>query len=286
MSTQITNVASLSFDYGDAAGTAVSNTASILLGDPVNVSKTALETEYTVGSSITYILQISNTGAAALSGITIRDDLGTYTLGGVPVTPLNFDGNALYFVGGTLVSAITGSVGANSVTFTINTLPAGTNGMIVYTVTVNDKAPRTAGASITNTAVFSYGCTTNTVSETVYAAENATVEIIKEMSPDTVYPGDTVTYTFRLFNSGNLPAENVVLTDHFASPAPTITAVRVNGVLTTDYSYAGGVLTLPSAGTPLTIEIPAAAFTQASDGTVTVTPGTTLITVTGIIGCI
>ena len=286
MSTQITNIAAVSFDYGGNTGTAVSNTASILLGDPVSVSKRALDTEYRVGSSITYMLQITNLGPTALSNITVRDDLGTYMLGSTPVTPLRFDGNALYYVDGNLVSPITGSVGENSVTFTVNTLPAGATGMIVYSVTVGENAPLAAGSSITNTAVFSYACTAASASETVYAAEAASVEIVKEMSPGTVYPGDTVTYTFRLYNYGNLPAENVVLTDHFNTPLPTLIDVRIDGVLTTDYRYTGGTLTLPSASSSLVIGIPAATFTQAPGGTVTVTPGETLITVTGTLGCI
>ena len=281
MATPITNTASINFDYGTSTGTAVSNTAQVILSDPVSVSKTTLETTYQRGDAITYILHVSNLGVVPLTNITIKDNLGTYDTN---ITPLDYDDNALYYVNGTYTSEITGIVSANSVTFIIPSLPAGSNGMILYTATVNSKAPLSAGSSITNTATFTINCSTLTSSATVTATETACVKIYKEMSPNPVYTGGTITYTFLLSNYGNLPATNVVLTDTFNSPLPTITSVRVNGTETSDYTYVGGTLTLPTASSPRSITIPAATYTSASDGTVIIAPGTTVVTVTGIIG--
>ena len=97
--------------------------------------------------------------------------------------------------------------------------------------------------------------------------------------------GGVLTSTFTIYNYGNAPATDVVMTDTF-SPAPGSITVAVNGTTlpAADYSYAGGVLTLPAAASAYTLTIPAATFTRnAATGEVTVNTGTVTIVVAGML---
>ena len=104
------------------------------------------------------------------------------------------------------------------------------------------------------------------------------------MSPNPVVCGDTVTYTIRIYNYGNIDAENVQLTDTF-TPAPTNVSVSRNGVVLagTDYTYVNGTLTVPATGIAADT-VPAAVFTRDPvTGEVTVTPGVVEYVITGTI---
>ena len=150
----------------------------------------------------------------------------------------------------------------------------------MYKVTPNAFAPLTEDAFITNTVTADADGITESVTDslTVTAADYADVNILKSMNTD----GTTITYTFDITNSGNAPAEDIVLTDAF-DPAPTSITVSVNGTVlpASDYTYTGGVLTLPS-GTGTPISLPAAAITtDPVTGEVTVTPSSLTVTVIG-----
>ena len=95
-----------------------------------------------------------------------------------------------------------------------------------------------------------------------------------------------LTYTFVIQNSGNTEAiatDNLVLTDLFDPILNPIT-VTYNGTPWTEgvnYTYdptTGAFSTLPGQ-----ITVPAATFEQNPDGTWTVTPGTSVVTVTGTV---
>lgn len=286
MPTQIRNQASIAFNYGTATGTAVSNIATATLLDPLAVDKRALGETYRAGDAVTYVLSVQNNGTTTLSGVTLTDDLGSYTVGGNTVTPLTYLEGALLYVDGLFVREITGTVSANAVTFVIDSLAPGSNANIVYNAVVNGFAPITAGSTITNTvSVTAAGIVTPvTASETIAVAEYADVQIEKSMSPDPVSDGDMLTYTFTITNYGNTDATNVVLTDAF-NPAPTNITVSVEGdvIPPEDYTYTGGVLTLPT-GTGTTLTVPAATVTtDPATGEVTAIPGTLFITVMGTI---
>lgn len=289
MPTQITNQASLTFNYGTSAGTAVSNVATTTLLDPLSMSKTSVGDTYRAGENITYVISVENNGNNALTNVVITDNLGTYTLPGTTtnVTPLTYANSASLYVNGVYTSAIIGNATGNSVAFTIANLAAGANALIVYHSTVNQYAPLTTGSAIVNTAsVTAAGITTPvTDSATVSITDTANVSILKEMSPNPVSDGDTLTYTFTINNYGNIPATEVVLTDTF-SPAPSLIAVTVGGQMipSSDYTYTGGVLTLPGAGSAFTMTVPAATITQdPTTGIVTTNPGILVVTVTGTI---
>lgn len=280
----ITNQASLRYSYNGTDATALSNVATAELMQPLTVAKTSLETTYRAGEELTYILSLSNTGTTVLNNVTVQDDLGTFTTAGVQLTPLDFVPDALLFIGGVNNGVITPTAAADSITFTIPALPAGTSAQIIYKVQPNGYAPLIDTAEITNTAVASADGLTDSVTDsyTVTAGSYADVAVFKTMSPANVSDGGLITYTFDVTNRGNAPAENIVLTDAF-DPAPTAITVSVNGTVlpATDYTYTGGVLTVPAGGgDPLSL--PAATITtDPTTGAVTVTPSSLTITVTG-----
>lgn len=288
MATPITNQASLTYAYGAQSGSALSNVATAVIEDTLAITKAAVADNYTPGDSVAYTISLVNNGASALNGLTVTDNLGTYTLAGSgSATPLTYTGPAKLYVNGAYVSDLTPTTAANSVTFTVPTLAAGANALIVYNAIPNAFASGAAGSTVTNTAsATAAGITAPvTASATLGVDDYASVTMLKAITPETLTDGGAVTYTFTLYNYGNTAATNVVLSDAF-NPAPTITGITVNGtaVPAADYTYTGGVLTLPATGSAYTLSVPAATFTQsATTGAVTSTPGVTTVVVTGTI---
>ncbi len=286
MPTQIRNQANLAYNYGAASATAVSNVATATLLDPLAADKRALSATYRAGDTVTYVLSAQNNGTTTLTGVTLSDNLGSYAVTGGTATPLTYAGNAQLYVDGVFVREITGTPTANGVTFTIDSLAPGANANVIYNAVVNGFAPIAGTSTINNVvSVTAAGIVTPvTAEETVTVADYANVSIQKDMSPDPVSDGDLLTYTFTITNEGNLDATGVVLTDTF-TPAPENITVSVNGTVVpaSDYTYAGGTLTLPTGGT-YELTVPAATVTQdPATGAVTTTPGTLVITVTGTI---
>ncbi len=279
----ITNQASLQYQYGDTNATVLSNIATAVLEQPLSVEKTSLRDEYRAGDTPTFVLRIVNSGNAVLNNVTVRDDLGTFTSGTVSVTPYAFLPDAILFVDGVNNGVLTPTGGEDEIVFTIPTLPADTTALIVYEVALTEEAPLAAGESITNTVTVTADGLTDSAQDsfTAAAAEYADVTITKTMTPSVV-DGGRIVYTFDIENRGNAEAENIVLRDAF-DPAPESITVAVNGTIlpATEYSYTGGVLTVPGAfGTPLSL--PAAQITRnPATGNVIITPSALRITVTG-----
>lgn len=265
--------------------------SNITTGEIVEVlsaSKTAVVDTYTMGSQITYIINIVNSGTTAYTGITITDDLGEYDFGTEQLVPLDYvDGSVKYFVDGVLQPTPAVSVGAPLIISGI-TVPAGGEATIAYAVTANEFAPMSLEGEITNTAVISgEGFTDITVSETVSAQAGARLSITKAVSPATVAENGRITYTFTIQNTGNAPvvaADNATVTDTF-NPILSGIVVTYNGITWTEptnytYNEATGLF----ATIPGQITVPAATYTQdATTGEWIVEPGVSVLTVTGTI---
>ncbi len=181
MPTQITNQATLVYNYGNTTGSAVSNIATATLLDPIVADKTSVGTTYRPGENITYVLSIQNHGNTALTGVTITDNLGSYTVDSTTVTPLTYTNSASLYIDGVYSAPITGTPGTNNVVFTIDSLAADSNALIVYNAAVNSYAPLTADSTIVNTAAFeAAGVTTPlTATNTITVEAYADVSILK-----------------------------------------------------------------------------------------------------------
>lgn len=287
MATQITNQATLTYQYGTSTASAASNIATATLQDPLTLTKSALDSGYRAGEDVTYILTAANTSTNALTNLTLTDNLGAYTPAGgtAQAVPLTYTGPAQLYINGVLSGTLTPTVSETALVFTIPSLSGGSTAMVLYKARPNAAALPGAEDSLTNTVTAAATGLTQSVSATytLNALPYASVSILKTMSPSVITDGDTITYTFTLSNRGNTAATGVVLTDVF-SPAPSNLTVSVNGAPLTaaDFTYTGGVLTLPAAGSAYALTVPAAAFSQDSTtGAVTVTPGVTTVVVTG-----
>ncbi len=281
----IENFATVSYTSGGVAQSRTSNLAQIELDSSLSFTKETLGTTYTVGTPITYILTLTNDSTSAITGITVTDDLGAFTLDTAELTLLNFTEPALLLISGQDNNAsLTVEASETGVTFSFPTLAAGATANIIYNATPNEFASPAQGSFITNTAELESNseCASGTATATVTAAEVAEIEVVKSMSPNPVVCGEEVTYTIRILNYGNIDAEDVVLTDTF-NPAPTDITVYRNGVelIGTGYTYINGTLTVPARGGDT---VPAATFTRDADtGVVTTTPGVVEYVITGTI---
>ncbi len=282
----IENFATVSYTSGGVTETKVSNLAEIGLESAVSFTKTTLGDTYGEDSVITYILSITNTSASAIANVSITDDLGSFTFGTMELTPLAYTAPALLLIDGQDVSSqlTVNDTTPGSLIFSFPSLPAGATANIVYRASVNEFAPLDLNSAIVNTATLTSDsdCADGSASATVTAESAANVSVFKQMAPNPVVCGDTVTYTIRIYNYGNIPAENVVLTDNF-NPAPDSITVSKDGVLLggNEYSYVGGTLTTP-VGTGTPVSVPAATFTRdVATGIVSVTPGMVEYVITG-----
>lgn len=277
-----TNVATLT--YGE--NTTTSNTVVGEILEVLTVNKTAVEETYTVNDDITYVINLINSGNAGLNGLTVTDNLGSFDFEGQTLTPLTYKENSIrYFVNGVLQA--TPTVTATSpLTVTGINVPANSNAAIVYEAVPNQFASPEQDAAITNEVVVSGGGITPATAEaTVTARNGANLSIIKALSPTVVTENGEITYTFTIQNFGNedVAATDTVLSDTF-NPILDITAVTFNGTAweeTVNYTYdeTTGQFTTVAGN----ITVPAATVVQNEDGSFTVIPSISTLTVVGTV---
>ena len=269
-----------------------STNSNIAYGEILDVlaaTKFAVEGLYTPGSLVTYVVTLRNTGTAALTDLTVTDDLGGYVFGGATVYPLTYEaGSAALFVNGAPQAAPAVTAGPPLV-FSGITLPAGGDAVLVYQAEANAYADPAAGGVIENTVtVTGDGLSAPvTATETVTANTAPALTISKSITPAQVVDNDRVTYTFVIQNAGNravVATDDAAISDVF-DPILTALAVTFDGTpwtQGTEYNYdavTGLFTTVPGQ-----ILVPAAAYTQDPvTGAYSVTPGVVTLTVTGTI---
>ena len=272
-----------------AGGVANSNIVSGELVESLSANKSATTSVYAPGEDLTYLVNILNASNGTLTGLTLTDDLGAYTVGTQVYVPLTYiDGSARYFVNGVPAPA---PVVTSSEPLVVSGLsvPAGGNALLVYRAVANAYAAPGEGAVITNTAtVTGSGIATSvTASVTLGAVGGARLNIIKAISPTVVSENDRLTYTFVIENTGNEAAvatDNLRITDVF-DPILRDIVVTLNGEV---WPEAGNYTYNEATGEFATVEssvtVPAATYTQDIETGEWITiPGTTVIEVTGTV---
>lgn len=279
------NQATLSYN----GNVALSNIVTGEIVEVLTATKNALRPTYTPDDTVTYVINIINSGTTAVAGVTLSDNLGAYPIANQTVVPLNYVPDSLkFYVNGVLQPTPSITAGP-PLTVTGLTIPAGANAALVYEATVNMLAPPTVGGSVTNTATVTGGGLTApiTAAETINSTAAPILSIGKSVSPATVSENGQLTYTFQIQNRGNTAAaatDNVVVTDNF-NPILNPITVTLNGqALTagTDYTYdatTGAFATVPGR-----ITVPAATYAQnTTTGAFTIAPGSAVLTVTGTV---
>ncbi len=276
---QFTNQAQLTY------GNVVTN-SNIAVGEIASVltaTKTAVRQDYNQGSTITYIVNIINSGNTTVSGLTVIDNLGEYTFGVGTLVPLDYiDGTILYFANGVLQPTPT-VTSADGLTVTGISVPANGNALLVYEASVNQFAPINEDGTITNTVTIAGECANVVASETVSAISEPQVTITKSISPIPVSCGETVTYTFLIQNTGAtalVATDNAVVTDTFNPIISDVTATLNGAPIGFSYDETTGLFRTNESE----VTVPAATITQdLTTGEWSITPGTSTLVVTGTI---
>lgn len=281
---QFTNQAQLSYNNTVLN----SNIATGELLDVLSVTKTAVTESYDRSGNAVYVVSIVNTGNTAYSGLTLTDNLGGYTFGSATVYPLNYvAGSVKYYNNGVLQTTAPTVTAGPPLAISGITVPAGGNATVIYEADITGFAPLGTESQINNAVTLSgNGITSLTANETITAAAAPELTINKTISPLSVTDGDRVTYTFTIHNYGNTAAtaaDNVVIRDTF-NPILSSLAVTFNGTAwaaTTNYTYnqsSGEFATVAGQ-----ITVPAATYAQNTDGSYAITPGVSVLTVTGTV---
>lgn len=287
MATTFTNQATLSYN----GVTVQSNVAVGAIEGVLSVSKTTAAQDYSIGDTITYAVSIVNNSDTPVTGLTVTDDLGAYIFNTGTVQPLNYVENSVqYFSGGALQPSPAVSTDDGLVISDI-AVPADNNAVIIYEAAVSEFAPLEAGGVIENTVtVTGTGVCDVTATEDLPAATEASLAVVKSVSPVPVAENGELTYTFVLQNSGNTAVtaeQNAVVSDTFLPVLREISVALDGKTLTqgTDYTYDEATGEFRTADGVLAI--PAAVFTQdAATGAWSAEPGAATLTVTGTVGTV
>ncbi|MBE6785355.1 MAG: DUF11 domain-containing protein [Ruminococcaceae bacterium] len=277
------NQASLTYNNSTVNSNIV--TGEIL--EVLSLTKASLNTSYTAGDTVTYILSAVNSGSTAFSGVSITDNLGAYSFGTNELYPLSYvDGSAMLYIDG-VMQPVTVNATESEVVFSGFTIPAGGNALISYRATVNGFAPLLGGSVIENTATLTAAGLSTPVTATAQVGVDSrpVLSITKGLTPESVPENGTLTYTLTLLNTGAEPAvSGVTVTDTF-NPILSDISVSYNGTPWTEgvnytYDEATGLFTTLDGQ----ISVPGAVFNQNIDtGLVTVTPGVAVIRITGTV---
>lgn len=263
-----------------------SNITTGQIQEAITATKTAILDTYTQGGTVTYVVNIRNTGTVPRNNLTVTDNLGAYAQNGQTRVPLTLvEDSVTLFVNGVL-QADPNVTDDTPLTIRGIRIPAGGVATLVYLVRINSFAPLDVNDTITNTVTVSgNGITPVTVEETITAAEEAQLTITKSLFPTVVTENGQITYTFVIQNTGNTPiavTDDAIITDTF-DPALSNLAVTFNGETWTapaNYTYNPGTGRFVT--NPGQITVPAATFTQdPATGEITIQPGISTLTVTG-----
>jgi len=277
-----TNQANLIFN----GQTTVSNVTTGEVTSGLALTKTSISRDYGRDDHVAYIVTVNNSGAA-ITGATLTDDLGSYTVGNNTITPLSYvEGSLLFYQNGVLTDGPVAAGGPPLVITGID-IPAGGNVQLIYEVATNEFTPLISGASVTNTATLSGDgvCETLTDTAVVTARDEVTLTIAKALCPPLVTECGMLTYTLIIQNTGNTPVvatDDLIVTDTFSPILNPITVTFDGNEWTegTQYNYdetTGEFTTLPGA-----VTVPAATYTQDPvTGVYSTAPGVAVITITG-----
>ena len=280
-----TNKATLSYN----GKTTDSNTVTGNYTETLAITKTAVDESYVDGSRITYAVSLINSGLTPFPGLTVTDDLGGYSFNVTETLyPLTYvDGSVMLYVNGVLQASPSVDTTQPLAISGIN-VPAGGNALLIYQADVNEYAPLDVDSSILNTVTATGGGLTEPLiaTETVETLDEPNLSISKALCPTQVVENGAITYTFVIQNSGNTAAvatDNVVVSDNF-DPILTITSVTLDGApLAEGTGYTYNAATGEFATVAGVITVPAATYTQQTDGSYATSPGYVTLVVNGTI---
>ncbi|MEG1687264.1 MAG: hypothetical protein RR276_05215, partial [Angelakisella sp.] len=206
-----------------------------------NVTKSAAPAFAQFGDTLTYTVTLHNTGNTPANNVVVTDSIPAGTT---------------YVAGSTTVSAPFTGDPTTAITL-LSPIPAGGTVTITFQVKLGAGAPPVNPVPNTATVAYAYtvdptnpnGVKAAGVSNTVTTpVSTAHLNIVKVADKAIAYIGDVITYHIAVTNTGNVTADNVVLTD--LVPNGT---VLLPGSLAVSAPYTGS----PASSITLTSGIPA-----------------------------
>ena len=191
------------------------------------ITKSADDTLLVQGDTVTYTLEITNSGAAASSNVSVSDVLPVETYFTYVAASCSVDTTEAPSTTSTSCLEAGGVLSAGA-----DTLGVGETLRIAFQMTVGAGAPAGLTQKDNSATVSdddSAAITSNVVTVTI--STNPNLQLTKTSNPATgpLDPGDSVTYTMIVSNTGSATAEDVLVTD----PIPANTGY-VLGSLTFD----------------------------------------------------
>lgn len=279
-----TNTATLSYNNNIIN----SNTVTGELQEVLSLTKLPVADTYGSGDTVGYIVSVVNSGTTAFTNLTLTDNLGEYIYNSATLYPLSYvSGSLKYYINGTIQAAPEVAAGPPLSVSGI-TVPAGGNATIIYQAKVNEYAPLDIEAQIENTVTITGRGISTPLSDTavISAAAAGDLSITKSICPSVITENGVLTYTFTVQNYGNTAitaADNAVITDSF-DPILSDLTVKFNGTAwtsETDYTYDAATGAFATVAGRLTV--PAATYRRDTDGKLILTPGVSILTVTGTV---
>ncbi|MGD2253432.1 MAG: sortase [Anaerolineales bacterium] len=215
----ITNTATVSAPDGtfdtDTGDNAASDTDTLTPPVDLEVTKDDGVTEYYQGGSLTYTIVVSNAGPSDAVDATFVDN-----------RPADISSWSWSCVASGTASCGAVDSGAGDISVSDIDLPSGAGNFLTYTIdaTVSGSAtdPITNTAAVTApTGTYDTDTESNSASDTDTMAPEPSMALTKTgtldntvVDPDTKSNvNDTITYAFQVENTGNIPLNNIVVTD-------------------------------------------------------------------------
>ncbi len=200
----VTNTATASGTNGATVTASSTATVTTAPATPMlSIAKSATPTSVsTVGSTVTYSFVVTNTGNVTITNATVADTQSA-PAGALASGPTCPAGAASLAPGASVTCTATYTVTQADIT----------NGTIKDSATASGKDP--SNNTVTSPASAA----------TVTATQTPAVTLVKTAVPTTVTAaGQTVTYSFKVTNSGNLPVTSLSIADTLTAPAgPALT---------------------------------------------------------------
>lgn len=196
-----------------------STVTSTVRAPVVSITKTDGATTAAPGDSLTYVIQITNTGPSAITGLVLTDVLPSNIILGTPSTaPTSQNGQTLVW------NNNLGTIAANGGTLTVN---------IPYQI---DPELSVDGTVLTNNAELSYQNSAGGHTFSSVTAQDVTTLVIpittlslnktaKDENGPPLAEGDTILYTVLVTNTGAFTAYNVVVTDTLPSEVTCLSVI-------------------------------------------------------------
>ena len=174
----------------------------------IHITKTADADLVEAGDPIGFTVTVTNTGEGNATGVTLTDALP----GGKAATPVHWviDGSK----GDPSAFAITGADGSQQLTLAGQPISLASGASLTVHITA-----ATSGTTKNNCATYNNTAGVTTTNDGHDSASASTkvicpaISIVKTANPTSGQPGDPVTYTYKVTNTGDTTLYNVIVTD-------------------------------------------------------------------------